>query len=41
MAIVVEDGTIVSGANSYVTAAELSTYAADNHHNRHSGRATA
>ncbi len=29
MAIVVEDGTIVSGANSYVTAAELTTYATD------------
>ncbi len=28
MAIVVEDGTVVTGANSYVTAAELSAYAA-------------
>lgn len=27
MAIVVEDGTIVAGANSYVTEAELTTYA--------------
>ena len=27
--IVVEDGTIVSGANSYVSAAELTTYATD------------
>lgn len=27
MAIVVEDGTVVSGANSYVTEAELTTYA--------------
>ena len=27
MAIVVEDGTIVSGANSYVSEAELTTYA--------------
>jgi hypothetical protein len=27
MAIVVEDGTIVTGANSYVTTAELTTYA--------------
>ena len=29
MAIVVEDGSIVSGANSYVTEAELTTYATD------------
>lgn len=29
MAIVVEDGTIVTGANSYVTSAELTTYATD------------
>ena len=29
MAIVVENGTVVSGANSYVTEAELATYAAD------------
>ena len=27
--IVVEDGTVVAGANSYVTEAELTTYAAD------------
>lgn len=27
--IIVEDGSIVTGANSYVTAAELTTYAAD------------
>lgn len=27
--IVIENGTVVSGANSYVTEAELSTYAAD------------
>lgn len=27
--IVVEDGTVVSGANSYITAAELDTYASD------------
>lgn len=29
MAIVVEDGTVVSGANSYVSEAELTTYATD------------
>lgn len=29
MSIVVEDGTIVTGANSYVTTTELSTYATD------------
>lgn len=29
MAIVVEDGTVVSGANSYISEAELSTYATD------------
>jgi hypothetical protein len=29
MAIVVEDGTIVSGANSYVTEAELTTFATE------------
>lgn len=29
MAIVIEDGSIVSTANSYVTTAELATYAAD------------
>ena len=29
MAIVVEDGTIVAGANSYVSEAELTTYATD------------
>lgn len=28
-AIVVEDGTVVTGANSYVTTTELSTYATD------------
>ena len=27
--IIIEDGTVVSGANSYVTEAELTTYAAD------------
>lgn len=29
MSVVVEDGTIVSGANSYVSTTELSTYAAN------------
>lgn len=29
MAIVVEDGTVVTGANSYVSEAELTTYASD------------
>ena len=29
MALIIEDGTIVDGANSFVTAAELVTYADD------------
>lgn len=29
MAIVVEDGSIVSGANSYITSAQLTTYASE------------
>lgn len=30
MAIIIEDGTVVSGANSYVTVAEITTYATNN-----------